>query len=359
MRKVLLASAAILAGLIVSVPAQISPKFDFIWLNPGGVPSPLNDGKCWVTTAGLFCRINGTTKGPYIDTASGGGIGSIGLILPNIFNAVTNSPLTSDGNLTATLANQSANTVFAGPVSGSAAPSAFRPLVGADLPNPASTTLGGVQSTAPVTHQFVTGISTSGVPSKAQPAAADVAGLAASATIDTTNASNITTGQLGVARGGSPVQVIATVGPASVTGTTSTTLFSSLKIPANSLGLNGSVNVSCLVTYTNNANLKTLGIFFHTAPDVVTGSGLNTGLATATGASAQVFFVLRNNNAANAQVSYAPSTITPFGTSAAAPNRFTIDTTADSYLTFGGTLAVGTDTITLEHCSGLIMGSTP
>jgi len=45
-------------------------------------------------------------------------------------------------------------------------------------------------------HQFATGISAAGVVSYAQPAAADIAGLAASATTDATNAANISSGTL-------------------------------------------------------------------------------------------------------------------------------------------------------------------
>jgi len=44
----------------------------------------------------------------------------------------------------------------------------------ARLPLPTAVTIGGVESIAPVTHQFVTSISTSGVPSLGQPAAADL-----------------------------------------------------------------------------------------------------------------------------------------------------------------------------------------
>jgi hypothetical protein len=47
-------------------------------------------------------------------------------------------------------------------------------LAAARLPNPTATTIGGVESIAPVSHQWVTSISTSGVPSLAQPSVADL-----------------------------------------------------------------------------------------------------------------------------------------------------------------------------------------
>lgn len=75
-------------------------------------------------------------------------------------------------------------------------------LPAARLPNPSATTLGGVKSLVATSHQFLTSISTAGLPVAAQPAAADVSGLAASATVDTTNAANITTGVLATANGG-------------------------------------------------------------------------------------------------------------------------------------------------------------
>lgn len=62
-----------------------------------------------------------------------GGITSIGLTMPPMFT-VTGSPLTANGAITATLATQTANQVFAGPATGAAAAPTFRPLVAADIP---------------------------------------------------------------------------------------------------------------------------------------------------------------------------------------------------------------------------------
>jgi len=70
---------------------------------------------------------------------------------------------------------QSANRIFAGPGSGSPAAPAFRSLVAADLPNPGASSLGGVQSKASASHQFLTQIGTDGSVTAAQPADADIA----------------------------------------------------------------------------------------------------------------------------------------------------------------------------------------
>lgn len=61
-----------------------------------------------------------------------GSVTSVGLSLPNIFT-VTNSPVTTSGTLTATLASQTANQVFAAPNGTSGSPT-FRSLVAADIP---------------------------------------------------------------------------------------------------------------------------------------------------------------------------------------------------------------------------------
>lgn len=107
--------------------------------------------------------------------AGAGTVSSVGLSMPGIFT-VTGSPVTGAGTLTATLNTQSANSVWAGPTTGAASAPTFRALVGADLPNPSATTLGGVQSAAAVTHQWINSISISGVPALSQPAFTDISG---------------------------------------------------------------------------------------------------------------------------------------------------------------------------------------
>ncbi len=66
-------------------------------------------------------------------SSTSGTVTSVGLSLPSILS-VSGSPVTSSGTLSASLANQNANLVFAGPASGSAAAPTFRTLVAADIP---------------------------------------------------------------------------------------------------------------------------------------------------------------------------------------------------------------------------------
>lgn len=89
-------------------------------------------------------------------SASGGGSGSVtsvALSMPAQF-AVAGSPITTSGTFAVTLANETANTVWAGPATGAAAAPTFRALVAADiLPiNLASSSNGGVTGNLPVTN---------------------------------------------------------------------------------------------------------------------------------------------------------------------------------------------------------------
>ena len=79
-----------------------------------------------------------------------GTVTSVGLSLPNLFT-VSGSPVTSSGTLSATLAVQAANKVWAGPTTGSDAAPAFRSLVAADIPDLSGTYLTSETYTGTVT----------------------------------------------------------------------------------------------------------------------------------------------------------------------------------------------------------------
>lgn len=87
------------------------------------------------------------TGGTLSATSGGGGtVTSVGLSLPSVFN-VTGSPVTTSGTLDATLASQTANTIFAAPNGTTGAP-VFRALVAADIPAlPYSPTAGSASIT--------------------------------------------------------------------------------------------------------------------------------------------------------------------------------------------------------------------
>lgn len=73
-------------------------------------------------------------------------------------------------------------------------------VAASQLPNPTSSTLGGVESIAAVSHKWINSISTSGVPSLTQPAAADLSdGTTGSGSIVLATSPSLTTPSLGAA----------------------------------------------------------------------------------------------------------------------------------------------------------------
>ncbi len=82
-------------------------------------------------TSNQVIQWNGSAWAP-ASLASGGTVTSIGLALPGIFS-VSGSPVTGSGTITASLASQTANYVWAAP-NGSAGAPTFRAFVNADLP---------------------------------------------------------------------------------------------------------------------------------------------------------------------------------------------------------------------------------
>jgi hypothetical protein len=81
----------------------------------GTAPTSPNNGDCWTTTGGLFCRINGSTVGPYGTGSGSGSVSTTGSpALGNLSKfsgatSITNGDLAGDvttsGTLTTTIAN--------------------------------------------------------------------------------------------------------------------------------------------------------------------------------------------------------------------------------------------------------------
>jgi hypothetical protein len=102
-----------------------------------------------------------------------------GLYLQTTYPAMFTTTQTGSGTSGApyvdaiTLTSQNANQVFAAP-NGSAGAPGFRALVGADLPLPTASTIGGIESITEATHNWISYIDTSGVPHQSQPACGDL-----------------------------------------------------------------------------------------------------------------------------------------------------------------------------------------
>jgi len=95
----------------------------------------IRQAKVEVTRLGDVNIVPCATRSVLVNGSALSGLGtvqSVGLALPSIFN-VTISPITSSGNLTATLASQPANSFFAAP-NGVIGSPVFRFIVSADIP---------------------------------------------------------------------------------------------------------------------------------------------------------------------------------------------------------------------------------
>jgi hypothetical protein len=103
-------------------------------LNPAGDQTAVIPAGKKIVFSGGTVDLSGTTCIGCTGTGGSGTVTSVGLALPNLFT-VTVTPVTTSGVLTAILASQSANRIFGGPATGSAAAPTFRAMVNADLPS--------------------------------------------------------------------------------------------------------------------------------------------------------------------------------------------------------------------------------
>jgi hypothetical protein len=114
-----------------------------VTLESGGAPPGSTDDTLYNLGGALYF------DGVLVATSAGAGtVTSVGLSLPALFT-VAGSPVTTTGTLTASLATQVANRVWAGPAAGADAAPTFRALVAADIPPISS---GSITGTIPVAN---------------------------------------------------------------------------------------------------------------------------------------------------------------------------------------------------------------
>jgi hypothetical protein len=141
---------------------------------PGNPPSGSN--KLYFKSDNNLYILNSAGIETKLEAATGAGtVTSVGLALPASVFSISGSPVNTTGTLTGSFVSQTANQSFLSPNGSSGVPS-FRSLVGADLPFPSSSTIGGVESIAQVSHEWINSISNLGVPSLSQPAFTDISG---------------------------------------------------------------------------------------------------------------------------------------------------------------------------------------
>jgi hypothetical protein len=167
------------------------------------------DSRTYVYTSGAWsASLSGLTTLPTPTVSTLGGVKSLAAAAHNFLTQIGTDGSVSQaqpaaGDISGLAASATTDATNASNISSGTLNSARLPSIPASLlPNPTASTLGGVESATAPSNQFMTGINTSGVPQFAQPSASNVSGLAASATTDTTNAANISSGFLPAARSG-------------------------------------------------------------------------------------------------------------------------------------------------------------
>lgn len=137
-----------------------------------------------------------------------------------------------------------------------------------------------------------------------------------------------------------PTPIVAG-GPGAYTGVTSTQTMGIAVVPANTMGANGSVRMSCQFSMPNTAGTKTIQFVFGASGIVVFPTFANILAASVSG-------IFSNRGATNQQIGIVSATA-GLGTSTTATSNLAVDTTAARGISLQGTLATATDYVILEQ----------
>lgn len=137
------------------------------------------------------------------------------------------------------------------------------------------------------------------------------------------------------------------VASAVLTGTLVETTFLTFTIPANTVGVNGCLDIEELLNgITNNANVKTLRVKI--------GANIIIAAPVTNFASYGTRRTLRCQNSQSSQLIYAPASAAGTGGSTLSASGFNIDFTVDQVVTVTGQLTVATDSMQLRGTTVLL-----
>lgn len=126
-----------------------------------------------------------------------------------------------------------------------------------------------------------------------------------------------------------------------VTGTASETTLATYTLRGGTIGLNGTLRITPLFSFTNSANNKTF--------KVKLGSTAFSSITLTTFGGSMIPVHIRNRNSHVSQIGFAPFGQTGYGVISSNPTLAgTIDTSVDQTITITGQLANTGETITLE-----------
>ena len=137
---------ALLNSSINTAVGLLAPKDSPTFTGTVTVPNPASASNTNVAATTAWVR-------SYVAGGAGGSVGSVssvGLTTTVPFLNVSNTPITSAGDIKLELASQNASTVLAGPISGAAGAPSFRPLVKEDFGTSLLPQFGGVGLGVPV-----------------------------------------------------------------------------------------------------------------------------------------------------------------------------------------------------------------